>query len=467
MAQSPAYEQQPAVVPAGSRVVIVASRGPAPVSPVAYVDVPELAGQTQGAALSKLQDAGLQARVFNDYSESYARGRVMGQVPRAGASAASGSEVALLVSSGAAASHAPAVALPDAIGLQEAQAVARLQAAGLSPQVVREYSQTVPEGVVFAQLPDRAWLASRPAARPAWWIWAATAAVLALLLLVVFFLFGRGANAQVPNVIGQDQTSAIAELQAAGFTPQPRAARVETDAPVGTVVAQNPAAGTSRPRGSAVTIDVLAAAEEVAVPKVVGLARDAAVARLAQAGFSASVVEQRAPDSPAGEVIEQRPPAGSAAAPGSQVTIVVARAEQVELVEVPDVTGLVRADVEATLEEAGLRVVVVENPDPEVAAGVAALQFPEAGDEVAPGTTVAVIVSSGAPEDATTTGVPDVVGEELQDAQEAIADAGLSSQPVAVDGTEENAGDVIAQLPAAGSAVSPGSTIVLFYASGR
>lgn len=99
MAEVRTYEQ-PAVLASGSRVIILVSEGPAEVPPVAYVDVPDLTGETQGNALSLLQDGGFHARVYNDYSESYARGRVMGQLPRAGTTAASGSEVALLVSSG-------------------------------------------------------------------------------------------------------------------------------------------------------------------------------------------------------------------------------------------------------------------------------------------------------------------------------------------------------------------------------
>lgn len=462
MAEVRSYEQ-PAVLASGSRVIVLVSKGPFEVPPAAYVGVPDVIGETQGAALSAFQDAGFQARVYNDYSDSFARGRVMGQLPAAGTNAASGSEVVLLVSSGSAASTAPAVKLPDVVGLHEPEAVSRLQGAGLSPQVARDFSPTVPVGVVMAQLPDRAWVAVQPKRRPNWWIWAVTAAVLALLVLAAFFLFGRGGASAVPDVVGQDQAAAVAELQDAGFTAEPLAAQAETDAPVGTVIAQTPAAGSRAQRGSTVTIQVLAGAQAATVPNVVGQQRADATSELQQAGFTVSVLEQPS-DAPDGEVIEQRPPAGSRLAPESTVTIVVSRAEQAATVSVPSVEGLVEQDAIAAIRAAGLRYVVVDNPSAEVAQGVVALQYPDANMQVDSGATVALIVSSGPPEDSATAEVPDVVGEERLDAQELLTDAGFSSQLVTVAGTNENSGDVVAQLPAAGEEVPPGSTVVLFYA---
>ena len=94
-------------IPSGSRVVVMVSRGPAPVPPTSYVPVPQVEGLAQGEALAKLQEAGLPSQVFNDYHEKLPRGEVTGQLPIAGASVPSGSESVLLVSSGPAA--APAV----------------------------------------------------------------------------------------------------------------------------------------------------------------------------------------------------------------------------------------------------------------------------------------------------------------------------------------------------------------------
>jgi serine/threonine-protein kinase len=91
-------------------------------------------------------------------------------------------------------------------------------------------------------------------------------------------------------------------------------------------------------------------------------------------------------------------------------------------------------------------------------------QLPSAGTIVAPGTSVAIVVSTGAPEDATTVAVPNVVGEELPDAREILQDAGFSIEEVSVPGTAENSQDVLAQVPSAGSAAAPGSTVTLLFA---
>ncbi len=77
---------------AARRVVVVVSAGPHPTPPVAFVQVPAVLGEDQGKALGSLQQAGLQAQVFNDYSDSVKQGDVIGQLPAAGASAPSGSE---------------------------------------------------------------------------------------------------------------------------------------------------------------------------------------------------------------------------------------------------------------------------------------------------------------------------------------------------------------------------------------
>jgi hypothetical protein len=72
-----------------------------------------------------LQQVGLSAQVFNDYSDSVKRGVVVGQLPAAGASAPSGAEAILIVSSGP--SPAPpttTVVLPDVVGKTEQEAFA-------------------------------------------------------------------------------------------------------------------------------------------------------------------------------------------------------------------------------------------------------------------------------------------------------------------------------------------------------
>ncbi len=109
----------PPLVPSGSRVVVVVSAGPHPSPPTAFVVTPPVVGKDQGKALAELQEVGLQAQVFNDYSDSLKRGDVIGQLPSAGASTPAGSEAVLIVSSGKAPAPTAAAVLPEVVGKTE------------------------------------------------------------------------------------------------------------------------------------------------------------------------------------------------------------------------------------------------------------------------------------------------------------------------------------------------------------
>lgn len=462
VAQSP---RRP-LVAAGSRVVIVVSRGHAPAAPTGYATVPDLIGVSQGDALGKLQDAGLEARVFNDYSDRVARGRVIGQLPVGGASLPEGSTEVLLVSSGAA-EPTSMVALPDVVGRTEAEALEALTRAQLSPQVVQEYSPTVPAGIVLGQLPDPAQVVAEPVrSGPPPWVWIAAGLALLGLALLAFLLFGRG-QVRVPDVTGVTIEEAEQRIEDAGLAVGSMEATESADAEQGTVLSQTPEAGMSVRRGTAVDLVVAGGIPDVRVPDVVGLEQEEAVAALEDAGFDVRTTEAPSNAVASGQVIQQTPAAGQTVPRGTTVGIVISTGPQVENVRIPNVVGLTRADAEAALEDAGLRIAAVENPSADVAEGVVMSQLPAAGDSVAVGTTVGIVVSSGEPADGSRVEVPDVVGRPIAEAQPAIAGAGFNSEPVAVNGSGRPQNEIVAQSPRAGERVSPGSTIFIFYSSGQ
>jgi len=455
----------PAAMPRGSRVVLVVSQGPSPTPLQGQVQVPGVLRQPQGDALTQLQNAGLRARVFNDYSASHPRGSVIGQLPRENGSAPSGSEVVLLVSSGPAATEQAPAVLPDVVGATEADAVNKMQSAGLSPQVVHEHSPVVPAGLVMDQLPNSIDLAAAPKKRSPW-VWVAiVVALIALAVAALFILRGcQTEMVEVPDVVGMQQEDAIAELEDAGFEAQEIEAEDPGDADEGEVVAEEPAPGTEAPEGSTVVISVVGAPKPVAVPDVIGLTEKDAEAKLGEAGLRASARTREDASAKPGTVIVQSPVAGTELAPGSRVDITVATEAAPTELAVPDVSGQSRADAEQTLEDAGLEVTVVENPSDTVDKGDVILQLPTAGTIVAPGSEVAIVVSSGPPETEETVSVPDVVGMPRADAEKALRDAGLEVESVAVGGTTEKVGEVFAQAPVAGTSVPVGSTVTVVFA---
>jgi len=456
--------QSAPMIASGSRVIVVVSDGPSPTPPPAFVNVPDVVGMKQGDALSALQGVGSSAQVFNDYSDTVKRGMVMGQLPPAGVGMPRGTEALLLVSSGPASGETADVMLPDVVGKPESDALKALQAVGLSPQVVRQYSASAPAGIVIGELPNRDSLAAAAetgGVKP--WMWVAGIVALIVLALIAFFLLRpTGETVKVPVVLGMTQAEAVAAVEAAGLVA--KVTEVEGDGAAGTVATQNPAEGTEVAKGSSVTIGVVKPTPDVAIPDVRGRTLAEATAILTEAGFRVTSTEGASDSIEKGLVIEQAPLAGSTAPAGSTVAVIVSSGTGSTNVSVPDVEGMTRASAEKALSDAGLKVLVAESPSTTVAKDVVISQLPAAGDSVAPGTSVGIQVSSGAPANPDQVTVPDVVGMSLTDAQKALSDVGLKSLPVPATGTGKPANQVLAQTPSGDSQTPQGSEVVLFYA---
>jgi beta-lactam-binding protein with PASTA domain len=114
----------------------------------------------------------------------------------------------------------------------------------------------------------------------------------------------------VPSLKGLTAEDAQAELAQLGLTANPNA--VPGSEPAGTVVAQDPAAGTTVDTGSAVNVNVSdgAKTEKESMPNLVGLSRSDAQAQLEQVGLSYSVFVVPS-DEPVGTVVAQDPAAGT------------------------------------------------------------------------------------------------------------------------------------------------------------
>jgi beta-lactam-binding protein with PASTA domain len=427
--------------------------------------MPQLVGIEQGKALVRLQKAGLSAQVFNDYSEAYPKGKVIGQLPPPNAGLSAGAEAVLMVSSGRSGSPVRPVLLPVVVDQSQADAVDAVQTASLSPQVVHESSATVPAGVVIAQLPSHASLANAPSPRPAWWVWAAAAAVIVTALIVAVFLLQPAAQVQVPDLIGLTQPQAEQVLTAAGLKLG-SVEQTRTDEVVeGEIVSQEPGAGMTVRKGGSVSIVIAGTRPLIAVPDVRKLNQADATRALRDAGLQVSVTRGPSSTVEKGLVIEQTPKAGQQVPEGTTVGIVISEGRQVTNVLIPDVTGLIRSDAEKTLNDTGLKILTAENPSEDVAVDVVISQLPAAGESVAPGTTVGIVISTGAPT-AGVIEVPNVTGLTLAEAQQIVSDAGFTGLPLAASGTGKPANQVVAQTPAAGDMAQGGSTVVLFYSTG-
>jgi beta-lactam-binding protein with PASTA domain/tRNA A-37 threonylcarbamoyl transferase component Bud32 len=130
--------------------------------------------------------------------------------------------------------------------------------------------------------------------------------------------------------------------------------------------------------------------------------------------------------------------------------------------QVPTITGLTRAQAERTLQDSSLEVgEVTSAASKEVAQGRVISQTPEAGDQVDPNAKVDFVVSTGKP----AIPLPDVVGQNKDDAADQLRSEGLR-----VVLTQRDADDpkdqVVEMQPPAGTQVSDGSKVTLFWSDG-
>jgi eukaryotic-like serine/threonine-protein kinase len=228
--------------PTGSDVRINVSRG------TGRVEVPDVAGVARAVAEQRLTNAGLEARAF-EVPSAEPEGTVVAQNPVPGKQVAQGDSVRINVSSGTpppagggaggGGAQPARVVVPDVVGATQVAAQQQLQRAGFGATVGFVPSQE-PAGVVAAQNPAGGTQARRGS--------------------YVHINVSEGPQPQqrqqVPDVTGLDEQAARQDLQQAGFRVQVFPEPTPDPAEAGTVIRQEPSAGTRAPRGALVTIYV-------------------------------------------------------------------------------------------------------------------------------------------------------------------------------------------------------------------
>ena len=148
----------------------------------------------------------------------------------------------------------------------------------------------------------------------------------------------------VPNVVGQDLTTALTELAAVGL--QPKITRIYSSAQSDTVTADGPHAGDKVVKGTIVHINVSRGAKPVPVPDVTGQPYANAKSALEGAGFVVSRADVQS-DMPQGVVVSEDPQQGSPEPKGTTITLSVSQGPAAT--QVPDVVGESQTNAEQTL----------------------------------------------------------------------------------------------------------------------
>ena len=328
------------------------------------------------------------------------------------------------------------------------------QARGIPPGT-GEYTRIAPHTGTYPGLPAAVADLEEADRRNLRWLW---------WLLAVLALVGIGIGAYlllvpekvpVEDVVGRRSGTAAQILQNQGFEVNVENVRSDS-VPADRVATQRPQPGQEAEEGATVTIIVSSGPGEATIPFVRGSPRNAAEKQLEDAGFKVDVRREYSDDVRSNRVIETSPPERTRIERGSTVTLVVSRGPR--KVELPDVVGQNRDEAEQALESRGLQVSFTDREDDEEEPGTVLAMAPAAGTEVDKGATVTLTIAKE-PEQVD---VPDVLGEEADDAARLLEAAGFEvrRREQQLDGPD---GDdtVLETTPPAGEQRDKGSRVTI------
>ncbi|MEL6301892.1 MAG: PASTA domain-containing protein [Pseudomonadota bacterium] len=266
-----------------------------------------------------------------------------------------------------------------------------------------------------------------------------------------------------PDTVGLSQSGAESAIRGAGLEVGTVTVESSNSVAAGSVISQDPPAGTDLPQGSTVDLIVSGGPADVPVPNTAGLSQAEAEAAIVAAGFVVGTVITEASDTVAlGGVIRTSPPASDLLAPGSTINLVVSAGPN--NTPVPNVAGLSEADARDAILMAGLTIGNVTGEASDVVpVGNVIRTDPLVGTEITAGAPVDIIVSLGPANVA----VPDVTNLTSAAAAQALIDAGLIVGDVTFAvSVDVPAGSIISQDPAAAALVAAGTAVNLVESLG-
>ncbi|MYW66219.1 Stk1 family PASTA domain-containing Ser/Thr kinase [Streptomyces sp. SID8379] len=264
-----------------------------------FTKVPTILSQPKGEAERRIEAAGLRVgAVTEKYSDTVDRGEVIGSDPDPGSRIRDNGTVTLTVSKGP-----ETVKVPDLKGTALAKAKSELKDAGLEPgMVTKAFSEEIPKGSVISTDPGAGTTRTSGSA--------------------VALVVSKGAPVDVPDVTGESEQDAIADLEDAGLKAKIASARVNSDEDKGDVAKQSPGEGAQLAEGDTVTLTISKGPVMVEVPDVTGMKVDEATSTLEDAGFQ--VDEDRGLLGLFGDTVKSQSVEGGDEAPkGSTVKITI------------------------------------------------------------------------------------------------------------------------------------------------
>ncbi len=222
-------------------------------------------------------------------------------------------------------------------------------------------------------------------------------AILAVLGFLASTLLGNtGSSISVPDVSGKTVDEATQELESAGLQVGDQTKVYSESVEEGLVVGTDPPANRKVGQGTTIDLMVSQGTQQMEVPDLSGMTASEAQQALKAAGLTAKAgTSQNSDTVEKGHVISQDPTPGTMVPTGSTVTYVISLGS--DKVSVPDVRGESQGSAIAKLQNAGFEVVASDSAyDDSVPEGYVVSQSPAAGEKLAKGSTVSLVISLGA-----------------------------------------------------------------------
>ncbi|MFD7507098.1 Stk1 family PASTA domain-containing Ser/Thr kinase [Streptomyces sp. NPDC059850] len=262
-----------------------------------FTNVPSVLKMTRSDAEKKLESAGLDVKVVQDYSDVVDKNKVISSKPGVGERIRSTGTVTIHVSQGP-----PRAEVPNVVGRPLTEARQKIADAGLRVgKVTRTFRNETPQNTVVSTTPgpDSVRRPDTP----------------------VNILVSKGEPIEIPDLTGDAPADARAELREAGFKVKFAERRIFSEEDRGTIAAQSPQAETDGAKGDTVTLTLSKGQQMIEVPDVKGLSTDDAKRELEDLGFTVKVDKPLL--FPGDEVKDQSVSGGDKAPKGSEITITV------------------------------------------------------------------------------------------------------------------------------------------------
>ncbi|MET8690462.1 Stk1 family PASTA domain-containing Ser/Thr kinase [Streptomyces sp. NPDC004732] len=264
-----------------------------------FTKVPPLLAKTEAQAKQRLDDAGLDVKgIKRTYSDTDKRGTVMNTDPAPGARIRQNDGVTLTISLGP-----ETVKVPDVKNIPLAKAKKELENSGLEPgMVTKSFNEDIDKGSVISTDPRAGFTRKAGSA--------------------VALVVSKGRPVEVPDVTGESEEDATADLEDAGLKVEIAPSRVNSDEDKGDVAAQSPVADKTIAEGDTVELTISKGPPMIEVPDVTGMSVDEATEKLEGAGFE--VDEDRGLLGIFGDTVKKQSVDGGDTAPkNSTITITI------------------------------------------------------------------------------------------------------------------------------------------------